>query len=168
MEVWVWSGARDNRARYLSNFTHGHEFTVQVGSGAMTFASIELAFHAHKMLHLVGGPRIDLAEKFSVKGEYGRLRNGAQKRVGGKVAFDALGVELDVLSWKAASGDVMKKLVEARAEADELYTSYARHFVHAGATIRHFARGKFYRCRKTNELMGRDDLGPLLMSIGSR
>ena len=51
----VWSRAATARGRYLSNFTHAHFETRMPDGVLMRFASIELAFHAHKFYYLLGG-----------------------------------------------------------------------------------------------------------------
>jgi len=168
-EIWVHSKALDDETKYLSNFTHvPGDFIIPFGSGAERFASVELAYHAHKMLHLVGGPRVDLALRFTTSGIYGRFKDGGQKAAGGRSAFKKLGVVLDTKAWNAAAPSIMRKLIGARSEADVKFNRYCICFVQEKKlVIRHFARGVFYRSKKTGKLFGHDMLGPLLVEVGS-
>ena len=139
------------------------------GAGAASFVSIELAYHAFKMLHLVGGPRVDIGVRFAVGGVHGRTEGAAQKALGGKGAFKKLGIALNVAEWNAVAPGVMRQLVEARAAVDSRYVETCAFFTSRHITIRHFAHGKagFYRSKTTNALVGRDMLGPLLVEVGT-
>ena len=168
-EVWVHSKATDCKARYLSNFTHvPGDLTVAFGPGVERFASVELAYHAHKMLHLKEGPRIDLALRFTTSGSYGRLSGGSQKVAGGRGTFRKLGVVLDQASWNAAAPGIMRTLIEARSAVDTKFVDFCVMYVQDDhLVIRHYARNVFYRSKTTNELVGTDMLGPLLVDVGS-
>ena len=147
---------------------------MQYDGAEARFASVELAYHAAKMLYLVGSTqRPDLGLELARGGKHGNAEGAAQKALGSRAAFAKLGVALDIAAWNAAAPRIMRTLIEARAAADATFVAHCKDFVSRGITIRHFARGKpekggFYRQATGDRLLvGRDMLGPLLVEVGS-
>jgi hypothetical protein len=142
----VWSKAKLETLRYLSNFTHvvgGIRVTMPDGV-VCVFPSIEHAFHAHKAFYLVGGTvNAGLAATFAVGGVVGAQEGVACKRAGGRKAFQKAGCALDCVRWEEVKVDIMRRLVIARAEADVRYGTICRDLVVGGYAIRHHVpRGK--------------------------
>lgn len=141
------------------------------GPGAVQFhglfASLEHAIQAAKYLFLNGAPRLDLAARFVVDGEFGLLRGEAVLKKGRRFAMKDVAVALDVEAWDAAMSLIIRTCIKARAAVDAEFVKACKALVSQGIRIRHFARMRFYRCKKTGALKGVDPVGPLLEDIGA-
>ena len=148
-----------------------------------TFQSAEHAFQAAKYLYLMGGPRVDLAERFalegaysslegaysSLEGAYSSLEGAAVLSKGRKKAMEIEKVKLNVSAWDKAMPGIMKTCIEARAAVDPDFVQACKILVDRGLRIRHLIRSKVYRA-KDGTLVGEreDKVGPVLESIGRR
>jgi hypothetical protein len=169
------SKAADPRGKYLSNFTPvPTPVAVDMPDARrLEFATVEAAFHAHKMYHLVGGvPRPDLADAYAVGGVYASAVGAAIKASGGKKAFKTMGVALDRAAWDAASPGIMRRLLRARAAVDPRFCHIAMELVGAGFAVHHFVRNVcFVPAGKPKQeafvcFRGRDVVGAEVTAIG--
>lgn len=145
-EAIVWSKAKTEPCRYLSNFTRvvgGIHVTLPDGVISV-FPSIEHAYHAFKAFYLEGGAvNSALAYTFTSEGVVGAQEGLACKRAGGRKAFKRAGCCLDCVRWAEVNVGIMERLVLARAAADVRYGTLCRELVAGGYAIRHHVpRGK--------------------------
>lgn len=81
--------------------------------------------------------------------------------------MEELSVALNVQAWDEAMPRIIRTCIEARAAVDADFVRVCRALVNQGIRIRHFARMRFYRCKRTGVLKGVDHVGPVLEDIGA-
>jgi hypothetical protein len=182
-EVWFYSasagcvpGYEEDGKQYmlknLSNFFRVGSILVPLtGLDGVTFTgmfpSVEHAIQAAKYLFLEGEARLDLVARFVVGGEYGLLNGAAVLKKGRRIAMQEMSVALRVKAWDVAMPRIIRTCIEARAAVDAEFVRVCKALVGQGIRIRHYARMRFWRCKKTGALKGVDHVGPVLEDIGA-
>lgn len=159
-EVWYasTSSAKEDGGlrRYVSNFTAVPGGVS--GHAGRTYATVEAAFHAAKAGFVLPTSHgsVNLAAYVDALA-VPTLTGKDAKRMGGRRAWEAMGLQLDKTRWDASSWKILRSLLQQRVAKDARLREAVRELTSYGSVpLRHFARNVHYRSKSTGELVGAD------------
>jgi hypothetical protein len=135
------SAAASTRAQLKQLELHtasAQPFAVDVGGCVLLFSSAQAAVCAQQMLHLHGGPRLDLVWQFA-----------ADRMPPVQAALDRamrlLPVSIDAAAWRVAEYNAARKALHARARVDDRFAATCAGLVRAKAIPKSMKFAGIYR-----------------------
>lgn len=154
-ELWFFSGSKDPRARYLSNFASYKNFFKD-----RFYHTLEAAFQAAKADPKFSDGTPEAREEYC-KALQEATTGLKAKQLGSKSGFRNFGLTLNVPAWEDGKLEIMRCLLAVRAEADDKFSNTVLTLVSEGYVLKHFVRGKHYRS-KTGELVSKCKMSSLM------
>ena len=119
---------------YISVFALGVPFAMEVHGQMALFRSCQCALNAAMTQYLQGGPRVDMALRFTAKGSAG-TGSARQQLKAFRRACAAEGVHLNKDAWAEARQEVMQRAIRSRCLVDHRFRLAIRSIVRRGVRI---------------------------------